>query len=179
MYYITKQNKIIMRNLELLKQLSEDFEFTFIEESGIRVVEWVGIDNEKSLRKALKHLHLSDIEKELKEMTKSGEVKWHFDDESLHIEFVLSLPMVEAVQLDLDWTDDFMFQKGRVSKENRIKSLVAQCTDELNNLQSVGGKWIMPNEVFRNVLKGMPHVEKRWEQIWNRRDSLKRLLWKV
>ena len=179
MYYITKQNKIIMKNLELLKELSESFEFTFIDESAVRVVEWVGIDNEQSLRKALKHLGLSNIEKDLKEMVKRGEVIWHFDDESLHIAFVLSLPMTEAVQLDLDITDDFMFQTGRFTKEEKIKSLIGKCTDELNNLQSVGGKWIMPNEVFRNVLKGMPHVEKRWEQVWNRRDSLKRLLWKI
>ncbi len=185
MYYITKQNKIIMKNLELLKQLSQEFEFTFVEESKIRVVEWVGPENEQSLRKALKHLQLSDIESDLKELTRRGQVMWFFDDESLHIEFVLSLPMTEAVQLDLDVTDwvtkpsaKLMTRQEKFNKEEKIKSLIRNCTAELDDLQSVGNKWIMPNEVFRNVLKGMPHVEERWEQVWNRRESLKRLLFK-
>ena len=96
-----------MRKLELLKELSESFEFTFIDADAVRVVEWVGFDNESSLRKALKSLRLSELEKELKQMVRSGDIKWHFDDESLHIEFLFSEPMVEAVKLELDWDDDW------------------------------------------------------------------------
>ena len=66
-----------------------------------------------------------------------------------------------------------------LNKEDRIKSLIRKCTEELDTLQSVGNKWIMPNDLFRTVLKSMPHVEARWEQVWTRRDSLKRLLWKM
>ena len=66
-----------------------------------------------------------------------------------------------------------------MERTDRVIRLIRMCDDEINNLMSVGGLWIMPSDVFRKVCKGMPHVEKRFEQIWNRRDSLKRLRFKL
>ena len=96
-----------MRNLELLKELNEQFEFCWVEKDNIRVCEWVGYDNESSKRKGLKALGLSDLEKELKQMEKNGELRMFFDDEVMHFEFMVDNPKEVVEELDLDWDDDW------------------------------------------------------------------------
>jgi len=97
-----------MRNLELLKNLNEQFEMCFVESNNIRVCEWVGFENESSKRKGLRFLGLSHLEKELKQMEKSGQLKMFFDDEVMHFEFFVEKdPMQVVEELDLDWDEDF------------------------------------------------------------------------
>lgn len=91
-----------MRNLELLKELNEQFEGCVVESDNVRVWEWVGFQNESSKRKGLKSLGLSHLEKELKQMEKSGQLRMFFDDEVMHFEFLVENPMQVVEKLDLD-----------------------------------------------------------------------------
>lgn len=96
-----------MRNLELLKELNEQFEMCFVESDNVRVCEWVGYDNESSKRKGLKSLGLLELEKELKQMEKNGELRMFFDDEVMHFEFFVENPMQVVEKLNLDWDDNW------------------------------------------------------------------------
>lgn len=96
-----------MRNLELLKELNEQFEMCFVESDNVRVCEWVGYDNESSKRKGLKSLGLLELEKELNQMEKNGELRMFFDDEVMHFEFFVENPMQVVEKLNLDWDDNW------------------------------------------------------------------------
>ena len=110
-------NTIKMRKLELLKQLNEQFDMCFVDKDNIRVCEWVGYKNESSKRKGLKFLGLSELEKELKQMEKSGQLEMIFDDEVMHFSFFVDKdPMQIVKELDLDWDDNWGWRRNQQNK---------------------------------------------------------------
>ena len=102
-----------MRNLELLKNLNEQFEMCFVESDNVRVCEWVGFKNESSKRKGLKFLGLLHMEQEFKQMEKSGQLRMSFDDEVMHFEFLVDNPMQVVEELDLDWDDNWGWKRSQ------------------------------------------------------------------
>mgnify|MGYP003664625301 CR=1 FL=1 len=102
-----------MKNLELLKDLNQQFEMTFVEENGVRVCEWVGFENESSIRKGLKSLGLLEQEKELKKLQRQGKLEMMFDDEVMHFTFLLDNPMDVVEKLDLDWDDNWGWKRSQ------------------------------------------------------------------
>jgi len=94
-----------MKNLQLLQELNQQFEFTFVDQNGIRVCEWVGPENESSIRKGLKSIGLLEQEKELKKLQRQGKLEMMFDDEVMHFTFLFDNPMDVVEQLNLDYNN--------------------------------------------------------------------------
>lgn len=94
-----------MKKLELLKKLSQELEFSFLDRDGLRVVDYVGYKNESSKRKGLKFLGFLNVEKELEKLENKGELCMFFDDESMHFKFYFENPKVVSEQLDLQLDD--------------------------------------------------------------------------
>tara|TARA_R100000329_G_scaffold151490_1_gene147936 strand:+ start:14392 stop:14676 length:285 start_codon:yes stop_codon:yes gene_type:complete len=94
-----------MNKLELLKKLSERLEFSFLDRDGLRVVDFVGYDNESSKRKGLKFLGFLNEEQELKKLENKGELCMFFDDESMHFKFYFDNPEEVSNKLNLELQD--------------------------------------------------------------------------
>lgn len=86
-------------------------------------------------------------------------------------------------------TEDFSNPKVEITKrkvkktkweqKKQIQKLIRIINDRINDIQVLKGGFIMSNKVLRVMLNEHPQLNNEWEMLHNRKDRLKRLLWKL
>jgi len=70
-------------------------------------------------------------------------------------------------------------KKTKWEQKKQIQKLIRIINDRIINIRVLKGGLIMNDKVLRLVFKEHPQLQQEWDMLHNRRDSLKRLLWKL
>ena len=84
-------------------------------------------------------------------------------------------------------TEDFNNPKVEITKRKKtkwqqklqIQKLIRIINDRITDIKVLKGGLIMSNKVLRVMLDEHPQLNNEWEMLHSRKDSLKRLLWKL
>jgi hypothetical protein len=69
--------------------------------------------------------------------------------------------------------------KTKWEQKEQIQKLISKINDRICDLQTLKGGWIMTNKVFRIMLQEHSQLSDEFDILKNRKESLKRLLWKL
>jgi hypothetical protein len=69
--------------------------------------------------------------------------------------------------------------KTKWEQKEQVQKLIAKINDRICDLKTLKGGWIMTNKVFRIMLQEHPQLSNELDILENRKESLKRLLWKL
>ena len=72
-----------------------------------------------------------------------------------------------------------IIQKTKWEQKDQIQKLIRVIDDRITNIKVLDNGFIMTNNVLRIVFKEHPQIQKKWDNLHNRKDKLKRLLWKL
>lgn len=76
-------------------------------------------------------------------------------------------------------TEKHRKMKTKWEQKEQVQKLIAKINDRIFDLQTLKGGWIMTNKVFRIMLQEHPELSDEFDILKNRKESLKRLLWKL
>lgn len=69
--------------------------------------------------------------------------------------------------------------KDKWQQKKQIKKIILKINDRITDIQVLKGGWIMTRDVLIAMLKEHPQLNLEWKILHDRKDKLKRLLWKL